>query len=343
MDSHNGVFLSFVIPVYNAEKTMRRCLDSIVTQMDMTGEPYEVICVDDGSTDDSSRILDDYAAKHEEISVVHAANGGPSRARERGVELARGRYIVFADSDDYYRDGSLSGIVRVVKSHDGIGMYIFGYCERNELDGPLAERKAILLAEGRQSTRDFLKAYATPEHISLLNFLFNKVYRADVAKTARFDHDVTLGEDALYNYTCYAACPEVYMGGQTAYVYENYSAHSLSRGRSLGEVWTAYKTIVQGIAPVLEQYGIDTQAQSLHAVYLISVMHEYLRKPTTTPQDRQIAVGILNDGFNRALSRSAVGRIGTVDSLMLCCARRGWGRLGLSLCDMKRVRGRKTS
>ncbi|PWG64451.1 glycosyltransferase family 2 protein [Bifidobacterium callitrichidarum] len=338
MVSDNGVFLSFVIPVYNAEKTVRQCLDSIVAQMNTVDEPYEIICVDDGSTDASPHILDDYAVKYEELSVVHAANGGPSQAREYGVALAQGKYIAFADSDDYYRDDSLSGIVREVKANDGIGMYIFGYCERNEPDGALTEHKTITSAGKRQSTHDFLKTYAVPEHTSLLNFLFNKVYRADVAKSAHFDHDVVLGEDALYNYACYAVCPEVYVGGQTAYVYENYSAHSLSRGRSLDEVWAAYKTIVQGIAPVLEQYGLGMQAQSLHAVYLIGVIHEYLRKPMVTPQDRHVAAAILRDSFNRKLLLSVRGRMGTFDSLLLRCARRGWGQLGLLLCDMKRLR-----
>lgn len=89
--------ISFVVPVYNAEKYLHQCLDSITQQLDHS----ELILVDDGSTDSSGRICDEYAAKYPKIKVLHTENKGASQARNIGVEAAKGMYIVFVDSDDY--------------------------------------------------------------------------------------------------------------------------------------------------------------------------------------------------------------------------------------------------
>lgn len=89
--------ISFVVPVYNAEKYLHQCLDSITMQL----EHSELILVDDGSTDSSGKICDEYASSHSNIKVLHTDNKGASHARNRGVDLARGMYIGFVDSDDY--------------------------------------------------------------------------------------------------------------------------------------------------------------------------------------------------------------------------------------------------
>lgn len=89
--------ISFVVPVYNAEKYLHQCLDSITQQLNHC----ELILVDDGSTDSSSRICDEYAARYSNIKVLHTDNNGASYARNLGVDAAEGMYIVFVDSDDY--------------------------------------------------------------------------------------------------------------------------------------------------------------------------------------------------------------------------------------------------
>lgn len=89
--------ISFVIPVYNAEKYLKECLDSVVCQLNGN----ELILVDDGSTDSSGQICDDYACSYDSISVLHIENHGVAYARNLGVSQAEGEYIVFLDSDDY--------------------------------------------------------------------------------------------------------------------------------------------------------------------------------------------------------------------------------------------------
>lgn len=95
---------SVIIPVYNVENYLKECLDSVVKQ---TFEDIEIICVDDGSTDSSGRILDEYAAKDKRVTVIHQENQGISCARNNGMAIAKGEYISFIDSDDYWREDVL--------------------------------------------------------------------------------------------------------------------------------------------------------------------------------------------------------------------------------------------
>lgn len=91
--------VSVIIPVYNAEKYLRECLDSVINQ---TFKDIEIICVDDGSTDNSVNILNEYAERDNRVIVLKQNNSGPSKARNLGWDLAKGIYIAFLDSDDVW-------------------------------------------------------------------------------------------------------------------------------------------------------------------------------------------------------------------------------------------------
>ena len=90
--------ISVIVPVYNAEEFLPQCLDSILAQ---TLTELEIICIDDGSPDNSGKILDDYAKKDNRIIVIHQNNGGVSLARNTGIKNAAGKYIGFVDPDDW--------------------------------------------------------------------------------------------------------------------------------------------------------------------------------------------------------------------------------------------------
>lgn len=96
-----NVAISIIIPVYNIKDYLRDCLDSVTTQHFSN---KEVILVDDGSTDGSGDICDAYAAKHADFRVIHKPNGGPSSARNRGIDEACGEWLIFLDSDDLWAD-----------------------------------------------------------------------------------------------------------------------------------------------------------------------------------------------------------------------------------------------
>lgn len=106
IDINNGVPIkvSVIIPIYNVEKYLKECIDSVLRQ---TLKDIQVICVNDGSTDSSGVLADEYAHKDTRIKVVHQKNGGLSAARNKGMSLANGEYILFLDSDDYLTDYAL--------------------------------------------------------------------------------------------------------------------------------------------------------------------------------------------------------------------------------------------
>ena len=93
-----STLISVIIPVYNVEKYLKKCIDSVISQ---TYSNLEIILVDDGSPDNCGRICDDYAQKDDRIIVIHKKNGGLSDARNAGIEICKGEYISFIDSDDF--------------------------------------------------------------------------------------------------------------------------------------------------------------------------------------------------------------------------------------------------
>ena len=106
---------SIIVPVYNVEDYLPRCINSIINQ---TYTDFELILVDDGSTDDCSMICDEYAEKDNRIKVIHKENGGVATARNIGIESATGRYITFCDSDDYYKKELLETVYSNLKEND---------------------------------------------------------------------------------------------------------------------------------------------------------------------------------------------------------------------------------
>lgn len=104
------MILSIIVPVYNVEVYLNKCIDSLLDQ-DLSTDDYEIVLVNDGSTDSGGSICDRYAEEHDNIRVVHQANHGLSAARNVGIKVARGKYIEFVDSDDYLNPNVLGGIV----------------------------------------------------------------------------------------------------------------------------------------------------------------------------------------------------------------------------------------
>ena len=118
------MFLSFIVPVFNTERYLPQCLDSLLAQDD---QDYEIICVNDGSTDGSADILASYAHSHPNLVVIHQPNSGVATARNAGLAAARGQYIWFVDSDDLIRENALSMLARALEEVDCDLLEIGGY------------------------------------------------------------------------------------------------------------------------------------------------------------------------------------------------------------------------
>lgn len=122
------VKVSVIVPVYNTEKYLEECLDSIVNQ---TLEDIEIICINDGSTDDSINILENYAKKDNRIKIFSQQNSGLSVSRNNGLELANGKYVYFIDSDDYIELTALEELYSIAEEKD-LDMIIFKLINFND-------------------------------------------------------------------------------------------------------------------------------------------------------------------------------------------------------------------
>ena len=119
--------ISVIIPVYNVEKYLRQCLDSVLAQ---TYSNYEVILVDDGSSDRSPKICNEYALKNNHIRVFHKTNGGASTARNVGLKESKGDYIFFLDSDDWIEPNTLETMMTTAKNEKADLVF----CEAQAID-----------------------------------------------------------------------------------------------------------------------------------------------------------------------------------------------------------------
>ncbi len=122
------ILMSIIVPVYNVQDYLEQCMDSIMQQ---SYRNYEVILIDDGSTDDSGYICDTYQ-KQDRVNVIHKANGGLSDARNTGLDIANGDYILFLDSDDYWNDPNFLKYIYVELKKNRPDILIYGYSKLYE-------------------------------------------------------------------------------------------------------------------------------------------------------------------------------------------------------------------
>ena len=131
--------LSIIIPAYNVEAYLTKCLNSILT----SEQNIEIILIDDGSNDSTPVLCDDYANNHNNVKVVHIDNGGQSRARNIGIDISCGEYIMFMDSDDYLDDDSLIDKIIYSINNDYPDMILYGYKKLWEKNNIIEEKKEV--------------------------------------------------------------------------------------------------------------------------------------------------------------------------------------------------------
>lgn len=177
------MFLSIVIPVYNAEKYIRQCLESCYDQ-DLPVDDYELICINDGSKDHSLQILNDFAERYPNLTVVDQKNSGVSAARNRGIELAKAEYIWFVDSDDTIKPNCL-GLLKAAAEDQCDIVTFSGYAYTEELTP--AEQEALRIGQ-------------LAANMSYWGFVTIHIYKAKVVKEGmlRFDGQIAYGEDELF-------------------------------------------------------------------------------------------------------------------------------------------------
>lgn len=180
-----NIKLSIIIPVYNAEKYLRRCVDSILEQRTNTLS-FELLLIDDGSTDKSGAICDEYALRDNRIRVFHKSNGGVSSARNIGLNNAKGEWLTFVDSDDMLLPQSFD-IIEYALNNSNEDLLLFDYCEN--------ENTIKLNYDEFVSKEDFIGdvlSYRTSPAP------WGKLYKTANIQKKRFNESLRIGEDLLF-------------------------------------------------------------------------------------------------------------------------------------------------
>ena len=194
--------VSMIIPVYNAEKSLARCVDSILNQ---EYRDFELLLMDDGSKDQSGAICDAYAQADARVVVVHKENSGVSDTRNQGIERAQGTYLQFVDSDDWLTPDATKLMVRAAEE-SGCDMVIADFYR---VAGEMVSRKGDIDADhviGREEFASFMMENPADYYYGVL---WNKLYRRDIinAHQIRMDANISWCEDFMFNleYVRYAS------------------------------------------------------------------------------------------------------------------------------------------
>lgn len=187
----NNPLITVIVPVYNVEKYLSRCVDSIINQ---TYKNLEIILVDDGSTDSSPAICDNYAKKDNRINVIHKQNNGASSARNAALDIASGDYIGFVDSDDYInRDMYASLLDSIVDSDSDMAI-----CESEYVVNGVSDFTAcnVGLDCDEISARDFMREIINVS--PTMSVLWNKLYKKSVWSDIRFPDYKVYEDEAIW-------------------------------------------------------------------------------------------------------------------------------------------------
>jgi len=195
--------VSIIIPVYNAEKYLSNSIESILNQ---THKKIELILVNDGSTDNSSLICDEYAEIDHRVKVIYQKNGGPSSARNNGIKIATGKYIQFVDSDDTIEPTMTHRLVESM--NNDVQLALCGYKSFETINGKTIIRKSIPFLKGTYKNKDFIKCFVELFKGNLINSLCNKLYvnKIIIKSNLHFNEEVHMGEDLLFNLEYFKLC-----------------------------------------------------------------------------------------------------------------------------------------
>lgn len=214
----NKPLVSIVVPVYNAELYIKKCIDSLIMQ---TYENLEIIAIDDGSLDRSLMIMNEYAKSDSRLKVIHQENQGASLAREKGLMLATGSYVMFIDGDDWIDSDTIACCIQTAMRNES-DCVIFSYVKEygnKKIENPLFEGDFFYTVEEAEENihRRLIglidEELQHPERIDNLSSFCMKLYRLEKAKKGRFVSERIVGtsEDTFFNLYALENCSVSYI------------------------------------------------------------------------------------------------------------------------------------
>ena len=259
----NSPLVSVVVPIYNAEKYLSRCLDSIVAQ---TYKNIEIILVDDGSTDSSHQIAKSYTAKDTRIRLVRQKNAKQSAARNHGMRLATGEYISFIDDDDEIAPDFIEKLLEPFRQPDTIlsvcGIHYRRLKQHSADDVYINPIRSQRASETQKAYILYLLAIDGRMYSSV-----NKLYKADIAKTLAFDEKLNFAEDTKFvlNYLKHTE-GKIRFVLEPLYIY-NFGTET-STIKTTATVWRNWQTSYRNLKRWLGPHPSLKEKFWLHLVHL---------------------------------------------------------------------------
>lgn len=232
----NTPFISVVVPVYKVEPFLEKCILSLLNQ---TYKDIEIILVNDGSPDNCGKICDNYASKDSRIVVIHKKNGGLSSARNAGIDIAKGEYLMFVDSDDYVEPNFCERAYQIIKENNVV-CASFGYYEhRSNQVKPLGTANPRKI-DAEESIRSLIALDDV-----IYNLAWNKIYHKNLFSKIRYPEG-RLYEDQGTTYKIFDVAGQIYVDSTQLY-------HYIRRGDSItAGGGTAYTTSAKGLNDIFD-------------------------------------------------------------------------------------------
>lgn len=211
--------LSIITPVYNVERYLEKCVSSIIAQ---TFVDWELILIDDGSKDASGGLCDEFAASDPRIHVIHQSNAGASVARNAGLDLAKGDYITFVDSDDIIAVDTYEKNICHFQKDASIDLVVYPIV-RNDF------KHEVDVANGRDKTDKRSIFDVWYRHYPMQNAIWNKIFRRELIDVIRFQEGKVTGEDLAFAAQLWDSIHHIYISSEGAYYYNTDNANSVTR------------------------------------------------------------------------------------------------------------------
>ena len=256
--------VSIIVPIYNVEKYLNQCIETIVRQ---TYKNIEIVLVDDGSPDNCPNIIDEWSLKDSRIKVVHKRNGGLMNAWKDGVLISSGELISFVDSDDYVEYTFIETLVNTLIKNDA-DISVCDYCDVNEGERTLRRQlkdRAVFKKSDEYNCIELLKSSGDCEHW-FAHCRWNKLYKREIVEKCLpyLNGSITMGEDLNLIFCALAEAQIVAYEPQALYCYRILSK---SMSHKICNNWGSYKLLLQALWAYITTNNLTGVYQELYRQY----------------------------------------------------------------------------
>lgn len=280
--------VSVIIPIYNTEKFLPLCISSVLNQ---TLTDIEVLLVNDGSTDGSGKICDEYACKDQRIQVIHTLNQGVSHARNQGLETAKGEYIAFMDSDDWIETNMIATLYQLIRTNEA-GLATCGYIIENEDGRPIYHINEV--KSGKLTQWEAIHSLFNDRYYKYKGNLWDKLYHKKIIDKhhLKFNEHIYYNEDRLFIFQYLSHCQSA------AYTTSPYY-HYVTRKSSAMNL--SQKNYTPKLCTFMDAFDLMTSLSATFPTYILRALSaDYIKSSFLfyTQHSREIP---FNELWNRML------------------------------------------